>query len=345
MKYIHDISDITFNPSMPCPLHTEYAFSSLCRKMSPLHAAQDALHNGNHKDQGCGIPPAKDSTATCSHFGLRKAWLVELEALKGEVERKTARSGLPASTFHLLRSKHPRSTHARPQFFRFWRRQNDWRSATHLNQGHDKSWQSWASACHPTKIQHKYNKHQKTKIWQEKTKWLDQVSGSVGMFAFAEAAAASSSSSFSFSCKTKAVSKKVGRCQTGKKKLPKKWYQHLFSPSNFSPSPQSHALPVHRFAIGEVQGKHLSTISTDFHKDPEFFSKAAADQANQPAEDSNEGTNICIAIGIGPAMVVPAKTLWESLDRNQNLPSSLLFDLQIGKHCTRRPWANKRPKD
>lgn len=86
------------------------------------------------------------------------------------------------------------------------------------------------------------------------------------------------------------------------------------------------------------------TITIDFKKNSELSSKAAADQANQPAEDSNEGTNICIAIGIGPARVVAAKTLLESWDRHQNLLSSLLFDLQIGKHGTRRPWAKQATK-
>lgn len=106
----------------------------------------------------------------------------------------------------------------------------------------------------------------------------------------------------------------------------------------------SKGLPSAKSKESTCQTISTSTTSTDFHEDSELSSKAAADQANQPAEDSNEGTNICIAIGIGPATVVAAKTLLESSDRHQNLLSSLLFDLQIGKHGTRRPWAKQATK-
>lgn len=173
------------------------------------------------------------------------------------------------------------------------------------------------------------------------------MSGSVGMLAFAEAAAASSSSSFSFSCKTKAVSKKVGRCQTGKKMTSK---EVISTPVSRSLPSISVHLPSHTPCLSKglpsAKSKESTcqTITIDFHKNSELSSKAAADQANQPAEDSNEGTNICIAIGIGPATVVAAKTLLETWDRHQNLLSSLLFDLQIGKHGTRRPWAKQATK-
>ena len=83
----------------------------------------------------------------------------------------------------------------------------------------------------------------------------------------------------------------------------------------------SHCAPFQKFGSAEGQGKHLPSHSCPGLASSNAAAEAAANQAQQPSKDSEEGANVGIAIGVGPWVMVNHSRQLALCSEYQNMTS------------------------